>query len=184
MKLPVFKYHPDPIKSGAFRTDKTAVCDCCGRETNVYYTSPFYTAEDVDALCPWCIADGSAAEKFDGEFVDVCEVDYLPDEDEESEPREMTDKLSELIHRTPCYHGWQQEMWLAHCDDYCAYIGDFSWSDIEKMGLAQELEEAYDIEANGFDISFIKKNCDGNSMVLYLFRCLKCGKHLFCVDCD
>ncbi len=181
MNLPVFKYHPDPIKTGAFRTDQTVICDCCHKETEVYYTSPFYSVEDIEALCPWCIADGTAAKKFDGEFIDVCEVDYLPEEDEDACPREMTSKLSELIHRTPCYHGWQEERWLAHCDDFCAYVGDFSWEEIEEMGLAEELEEGY---TDDFPLETIKENCDGCDMVLYLFRCLKCGKHLFCIDCS
>jgi uncharacterized protein CbrC (UPF0167 family) len=30
-----------------------------------------YAIEELeDAFCPWCIADGSAAEQFDAEFVD------------------------------------------------------------------------------------------------------------------
>lgn len=34
-ELPFFKYHPEPLKTGAFKTDKTVVCDCCGKETKV-----------------------------------------------------------------------------------------------------------------------------------------------------
>ena len=34
------------------------------------YTAGFYAEEDVDAICPWCIADGSAAARFDGSFTD------------------------------------------------------------------------------------------------------------------
>ncbi|MBG2802515.1 CbrC family protein [Proteus sp. WDL240414] len=25
------KYHPEPIKTGAFITDDTVICDCCGK---------------------------------------------------------------------------------------------------------------------------------------------------------
>ena len=35
----------------------------------------------------------------------------------------ISEKLDELIHRTPGYSGWQQEYWRAHCGDYCAYLG-------------------------------------------------------------
>lgn len=50
-----------------------------------------------------------AASKFDGEFQNPESTDCV------SNP----DKLDELIHRTPGYCGWQQEYWIAHCDDYC-----------------------------------------------------------------
>ena len=49
-----------------------------------------------------------AASKFDGEFQDPESTDRVSD----------PDKLDELIHRTPGYCGWQQEYWIAHCDDY------------------------------------------------------------------
>lgn len=61
-----FRYHPDPLKTGAFLNDKTVTCDCCGKQTDVYYTNPFYSAADVNNLCPECIASGAAAKKFKG----------------------------------------------------------------------------------------------------------------------
>jgi uncharacterized protein CbrC (UPF0167 family) len=45
--LPKCKCHPNPIGTGAFKTDKTVKCDCCGQEIHVYYTNPFYTVSDV-----------------------------------------------------------------------------------------------------------------------------------------
>ncbi len=62
--LPQFKYHPKPLETGAFEQDKTVECDCCEQQTSVYYSGPFYCVDEVEHLCPWCIADGSAAEKF------------------------------------------------------------------------------------------------------------------------
>lgn len=44
--LPKFKYHPNSIGTGAFKTDKTVKCDCCGQEIHVYYTNPFYTVSE------------------------------------------------------------------------------------------------------------------------------------------
>ncbi len=40
--------------------------------------------------------------------------------------------LKEFVERTPGYHGWQQEFWLAHCGDFCVFIGYVGWNDIEK----------------------------------------------------
>ncbi|WP_253267321.1 CbrC family protein [Streptomyces sp. NL15-2K] len=42
-------------------------------------TATFYTAHEVNGrFCPWCIADGSAAERFAGEFSDSYGPGRLP----------------------------------------------------------------------------------------------------------
>jgi len=46
MKIPEFKYHPDPIKTGAFSQGEYRKCDCCNESTNIWYSKPFYTAKD------------------------------------------------------------------------------------------------------------------------------------------
>ena len=41
--LPTFRYHPNPLETGAFEESKEGVvCDCCGKTTHIYYTGPFY----------------------------------------------------------------------------------------------------------------------------------------------
>lgn len=115
MGLPFFRYHPNPLETGAFeQSEEGVICDCCGKVTHIYYEAPFYAVDDIDYLCPACIASGKAAEKFDGSFQD----DYSVDDGVED-----AEKLDELVHRTPGYCGWQQEYWRAHCVDFCAYLG-------------------------------------------------------------
>ncbi|MBR6100926.1 MAG: CbrC family protein [Ruminococcus sp.] len=174
--IPTFKYHPDPIGTGAFIQGEPQECSCCGKATGIWYENPFYTAEDsVDCICPECIAGGRAAEKFDGEFQGAANTDDV------SDPA----KLDELVHRTPGYCGWQQEYWLAHCDDFCAFVGYVGWDEIVKMGLDKEIEETYDQDVCGFDFEDIKENLmNDGSMQGYLFRCLHCGKHFLYADCD
>lgn len=71
-----FKYHPKPLETEAFLVaDPPVICECCGQPTTVYYSGPVYAEEEVDCLCPACIADGEAARKFDGEFQDAYSVD-------------------------------------------------------------------------------------------------------------
>lgn len=87
------------MATGAFdESEKGVICDCCGKTTHIYYEVPFYSVEDIDYLCPDCIANGEAAKKFDGTFQD----DYCVDDGVED-----MRKLDELIHRTPGYCGWQ-----------------------------------------------------------------------------
>lgn len=173
--LPKFKYHPDPLGTGAFQKGESHTCDCCGKDTEIWYEGPFYSEEEIECLCPGCIASGEAAKKFDGEFQDS----YSLEEQLEDE------KTDELIHRTPGYLGWQQEFWLTHCGDYCAFVGYVGWPEIVELGLEKEIEETYDKSLCFFDLEDIKNGLrNGGSMQGYLFRCLKCGKHFLYADCD
>ena len=167
-----FKYHPDPLKTGMFHNDKTVTCPCCGRDTDVYYIGPFYSVEEVNNLCPDCISSGAAAEKFDGAFQDDMSVDEVSDES----------RLDELISRTPGYCGWQQEYWLACCDDYCAFLGYYDWKALEALGIAEELEKTYRKDICGIDFEDAKEHLTFNEG--YLFRCLHCGKHYIYFDFD
>ena len=90
-----------------------------------------------------------------------------------------------MIHRTPGYCGWQQEYWIAHCDDYCAFVGYVGWKELVDMGIHGQIEKNYDQNLNGFDIKDVKE-CMYNEGVMqgYLFRCLHCGEHFLYVDCD
>jgi len=66
--LPVFRYHPDPVATGAIVRSDVA-CACCGEATGFAYDGPWYATHDPDGvICPWCIADGRAAARFDAEF--------------------------------------------------------------------------------------------------------------------
>lgn len=175
MDIPRFKYHPDPIGTGAFIQGKERTCDCCKKKTDIWYEAPFYSVEEVECLCPMCISSGAAAEKFDGEFQDAAAVDDVSDEK----------KLKELTRRTPGYTGWQQEYWIAHCDDYCAFLKYVGWADLVEMGLDGMIEKNYNQELNGFDIEDVKENMtNGGSMQGYLFMCLHCGEFFLYVDCN
>ncbi|CTW99108.1 colicin E2 tolerance protein [Escherichia coli] len=69
---------------------------CCGENITfhqvakfsvpLHYSGPFYCVDEVEHLCPWCIADGSAAEKFAGSFQDDASIEGVEFEyDEEDE---------------------------------------------------------------------------------------------------
>lgn len=129
--LPTFRYHPNPLETGAFEESADGVaCDCCGKTTHIFYTGPFYAVEDIECLCPECISSGEAARKYDGSFQDDCSVD-----DGVEDPA----RLDELIHRTPGYSGWQQEYWRAHCGDYCAYLGHVGARELRALGVLEDV---------------------------------------------
>lgn len=167
--LPHFKYHPDPIATKAFKIAKKAkICECCGKETFVYHET-MYAVEDVECICPNCIKDGSAAAKFDGEFV----------QDADGEVSDQA-KRHELFCCTPGYISWQGELWLTCCDDYCEFLGGVGTAELEKMGIADEVFAEYD--AKGEYQGAREFLADGGDMAGYLFRCLHCGKYHLGVD--
>ena len=172
--LPAFRYHPNPLATGAFAESADGVvCDCCGKTTHIYYTVPFFAVEDIEYLCPECISSGEAARKYDGSFQD----DYSLD-DGVNDP----EKLDELIHRTPGYCGWQQEYWRAHCGDYCAYLGYVGARELRALGVLEEVldDPMWDEEQK----EMIRESVNGGHLQCYLFRCLHCGKHLVWMDFD
>jgi len=169
-----FKYHPEPVKTGVFITGEKVQCECCGEDVDIYYNGPFYAEEELECICLECISSGRTAQKFDGEFIDRECIEEIEDKS----------KLEELIYRTPSYNSIQEEHWLAHCEDYCAFIGDITWSEIEEMDIVEEIIE--DIQSNfKFDIDEIKDGMKKDGQIKgYLFKCLHCGKHRIYIDFD
>ena len=120
MDLPRFCYHPDPIASGSIAASD-ATCACCGKPRGFVYTGPAYCeAELEDALCPWCIADGSAATKFDASFTDPA---VFPDAIAPA-------TIEEIAYRTPGFDAWQSEKWLTCCGDAAAFLEPAGYADI------------------------------------------------------
>ncbi|MFF8531888.1 CbrC family protein [Streptomyces sp. NPDC015532] len=64
-------------------------------------------------FCPWCIADGSAAERLAGEFADSCGLDGVGE-----------DVLHEVTRRTPGLSAWQDPHRFVHCQDAAAFVGE------------------------------------------------------------
>lgn len=168
--IPTFKYHPKPIETGMIKESK-AICPVCEEQTDYVYVGPFFSIDEVEDICPWCIENGQAASKFDGEFQDSASCEEIP----------TKEKLDELIHRTPGFSGWQEEYWLNHCDDFCAFIGYVGWKEIRE--ISHELTE--DFNRYGYNEEEIQKYLmkDG-SLQGYLFQCITCKKHRLHIDCD
>ncbi len=172
--IPEFKYNPNAEKLGIIKRQKTK-CPVCNKERDAVYEGPFYTSEEIEGICPWCIKDGSAAKKYDGEFQDAASCDSV----------NRQEYLIELTTRTPGYSGRQQERWLSHCGDFCAFKNYVGWTDIK--GLNDELTNDLDgIKTDyGLTQEQLEKSLQKNgSMQGYLFQCLHCKKHRITVDTD
>ena len=170
--LPHFTYSPNAFNPelGLFKASEIE-CPCCHKIRGYSYQLTPYCEEEVEGLCPWCIADGSAAEKFEASFSQDVSRDHP-----------IAEGASKQVYDcTPGYISWQGENWLGHCDDACAFIGYVGFDDIAH--LWNEVEE--DVAAGGWDKEAVKKNLQREGhLVGYLFQCRTCGKHRLGIDCD
>jgi uncharacterized protein len=178
-ELPKFKYHPNVAGNGLITSSEQS-CMCCGQARGYIYRGPVHAIQDVnEQLCPWCIADGSAAAKFGATFTDE---DQFPDAGLDAAIVET------IAQRTPGYIGWQQETWLTHCDDACAYLG-FPTDDELNTTLAAAVETMRDnlaIPEKQWLImrkAYVAGGFQPQGRVgLYKFQCLHCGTNL--LSCD
>lgn len=162
--LPAFPYHPDPLATGSVvRSD--APCVCCDRRRGYVYTGPVYAVADLGrALCPWCLADGSAAERYEAQFTEV-------------DGEVPMDVVRAVEQRTPGFAGWQQERWLTHCGDAAVFLGRAGVRELEPY--ADVLESL----AADFGESFLSALDAEGQPTAYLFRCWHCARHLAYADC-
>ena len=175
--LPHFRYHPDPVSSGAFE-QMAGRCRVCERSRGWLYVLGGYGRESLrDEVCPWCIADGTAAQVHDLHFTVVDEVP-------EGVPAEV---IAELERRTPGFSGWQQERWLFHCNDAAAFLGPADWEELDSLPDAvasiQAQVSSWGLDPDEVDALVGSLDVDG-SPTAYLFRCLHCGTHLAYADMD
>ena len=173
MNLPNLKYHPDPLKTGSI-VPSEQTCSCCGLARGYKYNATIYAVEEVDVICPWCIADGAAAARYDGSFVD--------DEPLEAEglPQSVID---EVCTRTPGYNSWQQEVWRSHCNDACEFHGDATVEEVSQLSgeslaelLADEMikPQAWPKLRNAYT--------PGGATSIFRFQCRHCGKAIYALD--
>jgi uncharacterized protein len=177
--LPSFRYHPDPLGTGSFKLDGDTPCLSCNRLRGYVYTGSVWTDKPFildDRICPWCIADGSAAKRFGATFCDTGMLgDIAPEVREELETR------------TPGYTAWQQESWLGCCGDAAAFLGLAGAKELRERfpealpAVKKVLREEYDL--SGSELQELLDSLSTESdPTAYIFRCLRCDQYLSYVD--
>jgi uncharacterized protein CbrC (UPF0167 family) len=177
--LPVFRYHPDPVATEAVRADPDIPCLGCNRIRGYVYSGPVYTEKNFildDHLCPWCIADGTAAKSFGASFNDAVELDDISDAVRE-----------EIELRTPGFTGWQQETWMGCCGDGAAFLGVAGAKELERdfpeavAVVKKHLRSDFELSKKDADEFFKGLSKEGEPSA-YVFRCLHCNKYVAYVD--
>jgi uncharacterized protein CbrC (UPF0167 family) len=172
--LPQFRYHPDPVATGNVIAS-SAECRSCGRARGYVYVGPVYAEEELgEVLCPWCIGDRSAAERFDAEFTDAEGVG-----DRGRWGAVPVAVLDEVTRRTPGFAGWQPERWWVHCGDAAAFLGRAGRRELEGRWVAAlpAIRAEAGLEADGAVWAIYLAALDaGGAPTAYVFRCLHCGQ--------
>ena len=172
--LPSFRYHPDPISTGSVKPSHV-VCACCSKSRDLIYCASVYgSAAPRCSLCPWCIASGEAAFRFNCIFSDEEPLVRA------GIPRSV---IIEVTRRTPGYNSWQQEVWQACCGDACVFHGDASVAELAALqgkALAQ-LQAQWPISPNRWT-GFVKQYVPGGGSAVYRFDCRHCGKTKYALD--
>ena len=177
MNLPVFKYHRDPIQSGSF-VESRKTCRCCGEARGYIYTGPIYCEEDLDeAICPWCIADGSANRRFEAVFVDDAAL-----------PEGLGGAvIEELTCRTPGYNAWQFERWFSCCEDAMTFLEPAGMAELRKRYRELEFNVlsniVYDLQISGVGAHRVLESLQRDfGPTAFVFQCSHCGKYRTFVD--
>ena len=175
--LPIFTYHPDPLETGSVEASE-ARCVCCGRERGYIYTASVYATDKLrNQLCPWCIADGSAAERFGAKYSDDQSLIQA------GIPEAV---IEEITQRTPGYHSWQGEEWKCCCGDACEFHGQPDHHHLLRLdpsALEQFLSlTAWTPEQWTDFVSDVYQ--PGGSPAIYHFVCRNCNKPKYGWDSD
>lgn len=163
--FPTFQYFPDPIGTGTI-VPTSEICECCEQARGYTYAQQIYAADDITTICPWCIADGSAAKKFNGLFVDDHSLLQA------GVDMSIVDEVSK---RTPGYESWQDVTWLVCCSDACEFHGDETKGNLLSLDqdgllkLSRETEFPFDVLTD-----IIKHYQPCSSPAFYRFQCRHC----------
>ncbi len=173
-ELPGFPYHPDPLSTGAVVASGTT-CVCCGRARGFIYAGPVYAVEELShLLCPWCIADGSAAAKYDADFIGDPIGDDVP-----------LEVVMSVDACTPGFSSWQHPQWFFHCGDGAAFMGAVGAAELVAFPDARE-ELRSEADAWGWSAEAVESYLgalDKDSQPTgYLFMCRTCGRYMAYAD--
>jgi uncharacterized protein CbrC (UPF0167 family) len=155
------------------KSDKT--CEICNNKQGYISTSIMSSIDDVYDVCPWCIADGSATKKHDGEF-----VIYIENSDSLS-----NEILQELSYKTVSYPAYQELIWLTHCNDGCEFLGHASEQDFKYISEEETQRLLSEKTFTKENIKNLKISNDISKLPYLLkFKCLHCNELKFLIDYD
>ncbi|HEV2699719.1 MAG TPA: CbrC family protein, partial [Terriglobales bacterium] len=147
-------------------------CEVCGQKRTFIYSGVPYAKTEIECICPWCIADGSAHDKFGTEFV---AREFIGGGEWDTVPSGVAD---EVAFRTPGFSGWQQERWFTHCGDAAEFLGAMGKAELQQLGAEaiEVVKRASGYEDKEWEIFRESLDAKCGPSTAYLFRCGRCRK--------
>ena len=180
MNRPIFKYHPHAYQLNIF-LEESGICSVCNEPRELKYNCSFYSIEEPDYICPWCIANGDASQKYEGEFNDYCGIEGISADPNLASHPINQDAILEICTKTPSYHSWQQEVWLSHCNEPCRFIAYANSKMLQP--IFEEIKS--DVEDCGYPVEIIQNHLhEAGDLMGYLFQCVHCQQHRLHIDCS
>lgn len=161
-ELPKFSYFPDPLGNGCIVPLETK-CKCCGQHRQYMYTGPIFCEEEKEEVCPWCIANGLAANKWPAFFNSIHNVPS-------GVPKTVLDIIS---YQTPGYENWQDHSWLFSATDALVFVGEVIGANLISEVNNHKIEACMNaLSELKFDrmIDNLKHVEIGGSPAIYLFQ--------------
>jgi len=127
--------------------------------------------ELAHSICPWCIADGSAAERYEAQFTDF----------ENVSSEVAPDVIKQILTRTPGFVGWQQEHWMFHCGDGAAFLGPAGYKELlpfpDAVDVLRHERDGYGWPLQAVEEYLTSLRTNG-SPTAYHFECRHCATHI------
>jgi len=147
-------------------------CRACGKRRGFAYAGAVYSTQDLDnALCPWCIFDGTANRLFGAEFIDPKAVGDYGRWD--AVPGSV---IEEVCFRTPSFNGCQSERWYTHCGDAAQFVSPVGAAELRSLDPRLYKAIAEESGFTGADLARYMESLDKDAgPTAYAFRCRICG---------
>lgn len=172
---PHFRFHPDPLRSGSVIA-KAVTCRACERQRDHAYVGPIHGEQELDALCPWCIADGTAHRRFGALFHELAFASDVAPE-----------VAIEIEERTPGFDTWNPIDWPTCCALPMAFVETAGIAEIRARHRALEGELMGTIVhelgiSGGAAHRFLDSLRREASPSVHVFHCLTCDHTTGCID--
>jgi uncharacterized protein CbrC (UPF0167 family) len=105
----------------------------------------------------------------------------------------ITERSSELMHRTPPLVTWQDFSWPAHCGDFCQFVEELGKPEVIELAgdtdpvtwfCARARDGTPDIWSMVRASSAREKPAENYDLTVYRFVCRECGESVLHWDCS
>jgi uncharacterized protein CbrC (UPF0167 family) len=203
--LPEFRLFARPAQFSTLNAE-AGPCDLCGANGPVF-TGPFHGEEEIETVCPACLASGRLAESGawcnDGDFEELRSqiAAIQPGIKQKELDRIVEARLAEVMERTPPLTTWTEFPWPIRDGDFCRFEQEAGLEDLRASASADgsgdlaawldaHLDRTLSLAASAAALlgkirpGFLANNQTYHPVGAYLFRSVVTGRAVVVVDAE